>query len=80
MLDFPAHHFLELLSHLDGAVVLVLRDPPGVQKLLHLFLRVSAEVLPELLELLKHSVDPTVMVILHLVVQRIHGSPLSDVS
>jgi hypothetical protein len=55
---FPAHHPLQLLRGADGVVVLFLRNPARVQKLLDLRLGVALEHLPELLEPLENVSVP----------------------
>ena len=72
-LELSAKHPLELLSHLHGAVVLVLRNFSRIEQLLYLFLRVSVERIFELLKPLNEAV------LIHIVIQLVHSSPPSNV-
>lgn len=47
---FPTHHFLQLLGHLYGMLVLLLGDFTGIQQMLHLLPRIAPEHALELLK------------------------------
>lgn len=68
-LKLATEHSLKLLCYLDSLIVLGLRYSPGVQKLLHLLLRITMKVLPELLKSLHKII---LISLVHVVVQWIH--------
>lgn len=51
----PAYHLLQLLGHLDGLVVLLLRNPAGIQQILDPLFRISCKRLFELLKSLHQA-------------------------